>query len=163
MKKGEQSLGFIVQKRRELELITSFLFSFKMNSSPARVCPSLVVSVGLTDLPSPLLSLFSHLHGEVTAGRVCLETLLLLEGEVLEEGRGESLAAWACAFLLGEAGAGSGNKCPRSLRHGVGCFGTGYFPWEGCWESWGVGGAGRSCWENGSAEILLSCFSWVNC
>lgn len=54
MKKGEQSLGFIAQKKENLSSITSFLLSFKMNSWPACVCPSLVVSVGLTDLPSLL-------------------------------------------------------------------------------------------------------------
>lgn len=25
-----------------------------------------------------------------------------------------------------------GNKSPGALRAGCGCFGTGYFPWEGC-------------------------------
>lgn len=82
------------------------------------------------------MSLPSHLHGEVTAGCVCLETLLLLEREAVEEGRGESLAAWVCAFLLGEAGAGSGNKSPGALRHGLAALG------QVILHGKGLGGAG---------------------
>ena len=80
---------------------------------------------------------------------MCLETLLLLEREAVEEGRGESLAAWVCAFLLGEAGAGSGNKSPGALRHGVGALAQVIFHGKG------VEGAGGRCWENESVEILL--------
>lgn len=74
-----------------LSSITSFLFSFQMNFCPARVCPSLVASVGLTDLPSalcvhPPISMVKSLQD------VCLETSLLLEREAAGEGRGESLA-----------------------------------------------------------------------
>lgn len=126
MKKGEQSLGFIAHKKENLSSITSFLLSFKMNSCPARVCPSLVVYVGLTDLPSPLC-LYPPISMVKSLQDVCVSTLLLLEREAVEEERGESPAAWVCAFLLEEAGAESG--CWSSLgAPRCGCFGTGYFP-----------------------------------
>lgn len=84
-----------------LSSITSFLFSFQMNSSLAHVCPSLVVSVGLTDLPSPLC-----LHPPISMVKslqdVCLETSLLLEREAVEEGRGESLAFGAVRSCQGK-------------------------------------------------------------
>lgn len=53
-------------------------------------------------------------------------------------------------------------QVPWSPETWCGCFGTGYFPWEGCWRSWGVVGVGRSCWENERVEILLECLSRVN-
>lgn len=84
-----------------LSSITSFLFSFQMNSTLAHVCPSLVVSVGLTDLPSPLC-----LHPPISMVKslqdVCLETSLLLEREAAEEGRGESLALGAVRSCQGK-------------------------------------------------------------
>lgn len=55
----------------------------------------------------------------------------------MEEGRGESLAAWVCELLLGEAGAGSSG----TLRHGVDALG------EVIFHGKGVVDVCRSCWE----------------
>lgn len=63
-------------REKKLSSMNSLLFSSKMNWSPASECPSLVVS-GINSTPLTPLSLPSHLHGEVTAGCVCPETLLL--------------------------------------------------------------------------------------
>lgn len=49
----------------------------------------------------------------------------------------EGARAWACVFLLGEAGAGLGNKPSGDLRHGVGALGQFIFHGKS------VGGAGR--------------------
>lgn len=71
---------------------------------------------------------------------MCLETLLLLEREVVEEGRGESLAAWGCEFLLGRLQ--QGQTSPLEPCGMVWVPLTGYFPWEACWGRWRVAEAG---------------------
>lgn len=53
----------------------------------------------------------------------------------MEEGRGESLAAWVCALLLGDTGVGSGNKHPRTPRPGVGALGKVFFHGKGSGEA----------------------------
>lgn len=85
---------------------------------------------------------------------MCLETLLLLEREVAEEGRGESLAAWSvCSYW--EKHSRAGQQAPGALRGGVGALGWAVFYEKGCWRSWGVVVVGWSCWENERAYILL--------
>jgi len=79
---------------------------------------------------------------------VSLETLLLLEREAVAEGRGESLAAWVCTFLLGEAGAVVRQQAPWSPVGWCRCFGTAFFPW-------GRVLGGCRWWQNRSGEILL--------
>lgn len=91
-------------------------------SQPGGVC-------GISWPPLTPLSLPSHLHGEVTAGCVCLETLLLLEREVGGGGgKGRepgSLGLWAPAR-------GSRSRVLWNPEAWCGCFGRGYFPWKGC-------------------------------
>lgn len=86
---------------------------------------------------------------------MCLETLLLLEREAVEEGRGESLAAWGCV-PAGEAAAGSEDKLCAAMWHGMGAsdglfsMGSLLGRMEGCGSR-----VGRSFGENGNVEIVL--------
>lgn len=111
-----------------------------MNSYPAHVYPSLVLSGGLTDLPSPLcpdppISMVKSLQDVCVLKPYCC----LKERPWRREG--------VCVFLLGR-GSRVRHSAPCSPEAWGGCLGMGYFPWEACWGSWGCRCWGkRQCWN----------------
>lgn len=118
-----------------------------MNSYPAHVYPSLVLSGGLTDLPSPLcpdppISMVKSLQDVCVLKPYCC----LKERPWRREGNWQ---LGCVCFCWGE-GAERGIQLPAALRHGVVALGWAIFHGKPVEEA-GVVGVGA----NGNAEILL--------
>lgn len=102
--------------------------------------PSLVLSVGLTDLPSPLC-LYPPISMVKSLQDACvLKPYCCLKGR---RWRREGVRAWqpGAVFLLGRLQQGQRTSSVQPCGMAW-VLRMGYFPWEACWGGWRVAEAG---------------------